>query len=102
MIYVLFEVVIKEEFMDEYFSLAADLKKYLENCDGFIRSERFSSLIFENKILSLSVWKNEETVSKWHKHTKHRINQNKGKNLMFQSYTITVTSQIRQYGKNYE
>jgi heme-degrading monooxygenase HmoA len=100
MIYVLFEVMIKKEYMEDYFSIASNLKQILENCDGFVRSERFSSLVNEGKILSLSVWEDEESVKKWRNQTEHRINQEKGRNYMFERYNITVTSLIRSYSND--
>ncbi len=100
MIYVLFEVIVKKVYMDDYLYLASNLKNYLEDFDGFVRSERFSSLINNGKILSLSIWENEEAVNKWRNQIEHRMSQEKGYNNMFESYTITVTSQIRNYSKN--
>ncbi len=56
MIYVIFEVVIKKDYMDQYLNLAAKLKRHVEANKGFVRSERFSSLVDERKLLSLSIW----------------------------------------------
>ena len=53
MIYVIFEVVIKKDYMDQYLNLAAKLKRHVEANKGFVRSERFSSLVDERKLLSL-------------------------------------------------
>lgn len=36
-----------------------------QTAKGFIRSERFSSLNAESKLLSLNVWESEEAVEKW-------------------------------------
>lgn len=99
MIFVLFEVTVKKEWMDEYLVLAANLKNELVKSEGFIRSERFSSLANEGKLLSLSVWESEEAVRKWRNQTEHRMSQKRGRDSMFESYTITVTSKIRSYGK---
>lgn len=55
MVFVIFEVVVKEGCMDGYLSVAAKLKEHLTNAKGFIRAERFSSLVTEKKLLSLSV-----------------------------------------------
>ncbi len=97
MIYVIFEVIIKENHMDQYLNLAAELKKYLLENKGFISSERFSSLVDERKLLSLSVWKNEEEVERWRNQTEHRLGQKQGRDSMFESYKITVASKIRSY-----
>ena len=100
MILVLFEVTIKKSYMDGYLALATNLKNELVKSEGFIRSERFSSLVNEGKLLSLSVWENEESVSKWRNQTEHRMSQRQGHDSMFESYTITIASQLRSYSNS--
>ena len=97
MIYVIFEVKVKENYMDQYLSLAADLKSHLEKCEGFIRSERFASFAEENKLLSLSVWESEEDVARWRNQVEHRLSQKHCRDSLFDNYTITVASGIRSY-----
>lgn len=97
MIYVIFEVIIKENRMDQYLNIAAELKDCLVENKGFIRSERFSSIVDERKLLSLSVWENEEGLNKWRNQTEHRLSQRQGRESVFESYSITVTSKIRSY-----
>ena len=97
MIFVLFEVTIKENCMDSYLDIAGNLKEELIKSEGFIQSERFSSLVNDRKLLSLSIWESEEAVSKWRNQTEHRISQQQGRNSIFESYTITVASKIRSY-----
>lgn len=97
MILVLFEVTVKKEGMQEYLALAAGLKDELIQADGFIRSERFSSLNEQGKLLSLSLWENEQAVEKWRNSLNHRMSQRQGHDALFESYTITIASKIRQY-----
>lgn len=97
MIYVLFEVVIKDQYKEAYLELAAGLKSVLEKSPGFVRSERFTSLTEAGKLLSLSVWESEEAVSRWRQLIQHRYSQKQGRELMFESYRITVASDIRSY-----
>ncbi|NLC88655.1 MAG: antibiotic biosynthesis monooxygenase [Clostridiaceae bacterium] len=97
MVVVIFEVEIKEAFMDQYLSLAAGLKDQLQSADGFIRAERFTSLAKEGKLLSLSVWENEEAVSRWRQLADHRRCQQQGRETMFKKYQITVASKLRTY-----
>lgn len=97
MVLVLFEVTIKEDCMDSYLSMAAKLKEALEKAEGFIRAERFSSLVKERKLLSLSVWENEEAIKEWRNQQEHRKSQQQGRNSIFESYRITVASPIRSY-----
>jgi antibiotic biosynthesis monooxygenase (ABM) superfamily enzyme len=51
---VLFEVTPTAEGKERYLELASQLKPLLSNAKGFIRSERFSSLNAESKLLSLN------------------------------------------------
>ena len=51
---VIIEVHPRQERFDDYLSIAASLKPELEQIDGFISVERFSSLTEEGKLLSLS------------------------------------------------
>ena len=83
--------------MEDYLVMAGKLKDELAKSKGFIRSERFSSLVNEGKLLSLSVWESEEAVKKWRNLLEHRKSQQQGRDSMFESYTITVASQIRSY-----
>lgn len=97
MIYVIFEVMINEEHISEYLNLATKLKEDLQLNEGFVRSERFCSLVNERKLLSLSVWESEEAIDKWRKQIEHRKSQKQGRDYIFQNYTITVASEIRSY-----
>ena len=97
MIVVLFEVTVKKQHRNSYLALAADLNKILANAEGFIRSERFSSLSNEGKLLSLSVWESEQAVEKWRNQIQHRSSQRQGHDALFESYTITVASKLRTY-----
>lgn len=97
MIFVIFEVTIKEDCMDGYIAMASKLKDSLARAKGFIRSERFSSLVTERKLLSLSVWENEDAVDEWRNQKEHRMSQQKGRDSIFESYTLTVASPLRSY-----
>ena len=94
---VLFEVTVKNGKLDDYLKMAGSLKESLANAEGFIRSERFSSLAAEGKLLSLSVWENEECVTKWRNFAAHRMAQKHGRMNDFADYKITVTTPVRTY-----
>ena len=97
MIYVLFEVICKEACREDYLELAAGIRQALAASQGFIRSERFTSLSQEGKILSLSVWENEEAVDRWRQQLEHRLAQKQGHDSLFESYRITLAGKIRSY-----
>lgn len=94
---VLFEVKPKAEGKEEYLKLAAALKTELAKMPGFIRVERFASLNEEGKLLSLSVWENEDAAAAWRNQINHRGSQKKGHDALFEHYHISVASIIREY-----
>ncbi len=97
MLAVIFEVVPTKEGKAEYLEIAATLRQFLENRDGFISIERFQSLTDENKILSLSFWRDENAVAAWRNELEHRNAQKKGKESLFHSYRIRVAEIVRDY-----
>ncbi|MCK4588050.1 MAG: antibiotic biosynthesis monooxygenase [Gammaproteobacteria bacterium] len=94
---VIFEVVPTSEGKDQYLKLALELRKFLENQNGFISIERFQSLSQENKVLSLSFWRDEEAIRKWRNELDHRLAQKKGMDSLFDSYRIRVAEVVRDY-----
>jgi len=98
MIAVIFEVVPATGRRQEYLDLAASLRSALENIDGFISIERFESLTNPGKILSLSIWRDEEAVRRWRNLEGHRAAQAKGRGGIFADYRLRVATVIRDYG----
>lgn len=94
---VIFEVIPSQQGQEEYLQLADGLRSFLENCDGFISIERFQSLVDDNKLLSLSFWRDEESITTWRNLLEHRLAQQKGKDALFQSYRIRVAEVVRDY-----
>ena len=99
-IIVLFEVSLKKEEMQDYLQQAAALKTLLINEEGFISAERFSSLTAEGKLLSMSIWRDEESVARWRNNLSHRMSQKSGRMENFVDYKITVVSPLRSYTMN--
>ena len=64
---------------------------------GFIRSERFTSLTVEGKLLSMSIWKDEASVERWRNLAAHRMCQKQGRMNDFADYAITVVTPRRTY-----
>ncbi len=98
MIAVIFEVTPAEGRWQEYLDLAAELKPQLEKIDGFMSVERFQSLTNPDKILSLSIWRDEEAVARWRNYPGHRRTQAKGRAGVFAGYRLRVAGVIRDYG----
>jgi heme-degrading monooxygenase HmoA len=98
MIAVIFEVVPAPGRSREYLDLAASLRPQLERMDGFISIERFESLTNPGKILSLSIWRDEDAVKRWRNVEEHRAAQAKGRGGIFAGYRLRVATVIRDYG----
>ncbi len=62
MIAVIFEVEPQAGKTADYLEIASQLHPIVEEIDGFISIERFESLVQPGKILSLSLWRDEEAV----------------------------------------
>jgi heme-degrading monooxygenase HmoA len=94
---VIFEVTPTAEGQSEYLNIAANLRSFLEDRDGFISIERFQSLVDERKLLSLSFWRDEKSIETWRNLLEHRLAQQKGKSALFESYRIRVAQVVRDY-----
>ena len=98
MIAVIFEVWPADGRAPDYLDIAADLRPLLDEIDGFISIERFSSLSDPGKVLSLSFWRDDEAVEQWRNQASHRIAQSRGRAEIFSDYRIRIASVIRDYG----
>jgi heme-degrading monooxygenase HmoA len=98
LIAVIFEVWPAEGRADDYFDIAAALRSELERSDGFISIERFESVTTPGKFLSLSFWRDEESVRRWRNVEEHRGAQARGRSGIFADYRLRVASVVRDYG----
>jgi heme-degrading monooxygenase HmoA len=98
MIAVIFEVEPHEGHLEPYLEIAASLKPDLEQIDGFISVERFSSLTTPGKYLSLSFWRDEEAIRQWRDRPTHRTAQQRGRKAHFAGYRLRIAGVIRDYG----
>ena len=98
MIAVIFEVIPNKERKQEYLGIAQNLKPLLETIDGFISIERFQSLTDERKILSLSFWRDEQSVQHWRNLEEHRSAQAAGRDYIFEDYRLRIAAVVRDYG----
>lgn len=100
MIAVIFEVVLREGHTDAYQQIVAGLRPQLESIDGFVSVERFRSLTQPDKILSLSIWRDEAAVQRWRNLEMHRAAQHAGRSEHFADYRLRVAQVLRDYGMN--
>jgi len=98
MLAVIFEVIPAPGRKEEYLELAAQLRPELEEIDGFISVDGFAILTNENKLLSLSFWRDEEAVQRWRNLARHREAQARGRSGVFADYRLRIASVVRDYG----
>ena len=98
MIAVIFEVWPAEGRKDAYLDIAAGLRDVLKDHDGFISVERFESLTEPGKMLSVSFFRDEESLAAWRQKTHHREAQSAGRSDVFSDYRLRVAHVLRDYG----
>ena len=97
---VIFEVELAAGRSDAYLRMASELKPLLAQMDGFVSVERFESLTTPGKLLSLSIWRDEEAINNWRNTFEHREAQRAGRGGMFADYRLRVAHVAREYGMN--
>lgn len=98
MIAVIFEIEPRAGAAPRYFELAAALKAELEAIDGFLSVERFESVTRPGRYVSLSFWRDEESVRRWRCHGMHRRAQQEGRDEVIAGYRLRVATVVRDYG----
>jgi len=98
MIAVIFEVIPETDCKGEYLDMAAQLRPELEKVDGFISIERFQSLSDPSRLLSLSFWRDEDSIKQWRTMKLHRAAQVRGRTTVFKDYRLRIADVMRDYG----
>ncbi|MEZ5670080.1 MAG: antibiotic biosynthesis monooxygenase [Alphaproteobacteria bacterium] len=98
MIMVIFEVEPHPQRRQDYLDAAAALRPMLERIEGFVSVERFQSLTNPDKLLSLSVFRDETALAAWRNLERHRLAQARGRAALFADYRIRVAAVLRDYG----
>ncbi|MBJ6372309.1 antibiotic biosynthesis monooxygenase family protein [Sedimentitalea arenosa] len=98
MIAIIFEVYPADGRKGEYLDIAAEMRPMVEEVDGFISVERFQSLTDPDKLLSFSLFRDEDAVENWRRLAEHRVAQAKGRAGVFRDYRLRVAHVLRDYG----
>ena len=98
MIAVIFEARPRTERRQAYLDTAERLRPLLQEIDGFVSIERFESLSEPGKILSLSLWRDEQAVERWRNVEAHRRAHDAGRRSIFADYRLRVARVLRDYG----
>ena len=99
MVIVVFEFNVNKDREKDYFLEVEKLQTEIQNAEGFIGVDRFESNNTKGYYVSVSSWKDEQSVNKWHKNSKHAIAQNIGKKEIFKSFRIRVAKVFRDYNE---
>jgi len=86
--------------MGEYLSRSPKYKDELDKLDGFISNERFQSCNNPNKVLSISFWKDEESIKRFREWEMHRKDEIDARENLFEDYRICIAKVFRDYGLN--
>ena len=65
---------------------------------GMLAAPIFLDLSKKGKLLSLSFWRDADSVKNWREQAEHRVAQQKGRAEIFADYRISVVAVERQYG----
>ncbi len=87
---VIFEVQPHPDRRDTYLDLAKLLRPELLRIEGFIDNERFTSATVPDRILSLSLWRDEKAVIRWRTVAMHHSVQEMGRSSVFADYHLRV------------
>lgn len=74
------------------------MRPLAESINGFISVDRYGSLTTQDKLLSLSFWRDEAALDEWRKLAAHRRAQSKGRTTFFKDYQLRVAPVLRDYG----
>jgi len=97
MIAVIFEVWPESGKAEDYLAIAADLRPLLDTIDGFISIERFTSISDPTKFLSLSFWRDEESILAWKNVVSHLAAQKLGRERWYEQYKVRIARVERAY-----
>ena len=97
MIIVILEGIPRDGKMEEYLALAPKYNEHLKTFDGFISNERFQSCADPNKVLSISMWRDEESIRRFRQLEIHIQDERSGREDLFREYRIYLATVFRNY-----
>jgi heme-degrading monooxygenase HmoA len=100
MIAMIFEYWLNQEHLEEYIPTAIQMRRMVDEIDGFISFERFKSADDPRKLLGLGFFRDEEAVRAWRCLPEHRQAQLVGREKFFTDYRLRMAEVSRDYGLN--
>src|SRR5258708_6100045 len=98
MIAVIFEGVPNDGKMEEYLAMSPKYKDQLIAIEGFISNERYQSCSNPDKVLSISFWKDEASMTQFRELEMHLEDERIGREELFKDYRIRIAKIFRDYG----
>lgn len=97
MIVMLFEYRLIDEHIEDYTKHASNMRRLVQEVDGFISIERFRSETDPTKILAVGYFRDEVAVTAWRNLPQHRQVQILGREVFFSDYRLCMADVIRNY-----
>jgi heme-degrading monooxygenase HmoA len=97
MIAVIFESWPQEIHQKTYEDMIVQLRVELQKIKGFISIEKYVSASHAGKVLSLSFFEDEDSVTQWRNIALHRLAQTHGRQKFYSDYRIRVATVTRDY-----
>ena len=88
MVVILFRSRMRPDAGPGYAEMAAEMLASAMNMPGFVDFRHYTSDAGER--LSVVWWENEETLTAWREHERHRLAQRMGREQWYSEYTIEV------------
>ncbi len=76
-----------------YAAMAIDMEDLARRQAGFLGVESAR----ENIGITISYWKDLESIARWREHTEHMLAQAKGKSEWYQKYSVRICKVEREY-----
>ena len=76
-----------------YADMAIKMENLAKSQPGFLGVESAKEVIG----ITVSYWKNLESIAKWREHTEHMLAQTKGKSEWYQKYSVRICKVEREY-----
>ncbi len=83
----------RTEVVQGYADMAIKMENLAKTQPGFLGVESAKEVIG----ITVSYWKNLESIAKWREHTEHMLAQTKGKNEWYQKYSVRICKVEREY-----
>lgn len=75
-------------------ALVTELLVHARTLDGFISKESFASRDDPAKVITLSYWRDAQSLQAWMRHQEHRQAIPRGRNELFSHYAIQIAEVV--------